>query len=215
VHKRTAREVLSGRVSLAHGQTVAVEPWLVEREAHARLVRKGRDADPTWSLAVRAELGLRGRVDAALDTAPHARVGVEASLAELSLMLYAAGTLSTRLDAGRLAWDTQELGLGLRATRALDLPWLTLRTGVSVEALRLAQAEAAALEPTRVGGGAALAALLGVESAPLLGDLHVGASVEAALYVYRATGAVLAPTDAGELATRPTVRAHLVLGWEP
>jgi hypothetical protein len=215
VHKRTAREVLSGRVTLAHGQSVAVEPWLVEREAHARLVRKGRDADPTWSLAVRAELGLRGRVDAALDTAPHARVGVEASLAELSLMLYGAGTLSTRLEAGRLGWDAQELGLGVRATRALDLPWLTLRAGVAAEALRLTQTEAEGREPARVGGAAALAALLGVDSAPLVGDVSVGASVEAALYVYRATSAVLAPTDAGELATRPTVRAHLVIGWEP
>lgn len=214
VHKRTRSEVLSGTVVVVRGQEVDADAFLDEREAHARLVRKGREADPGLSHAVRVELGVRGPIAEPLGAVPMLRVGYELVLPWLSVMPYVSGTLASTLSTPRLVWQTQELGAGLRFSRALDTPWLTVRGGLMAEVVRLHEAERDAREAARTGVGAALAAQLALESPPLVGDLFVAASLEAALYVYRGTSAVLEPTGEGEVYTRPTYRAHAALGWE-
>lgn len=214
VHRRTSAEVWSGTVRVERGSITSVAPFLVEREAYARLVRKGREADPEWSQALRLELGIRGRVNQTLDTVPMARLGYELNLRWISLMPYLSGTLSSALVTPRLHWSLQEFGLGVFASRALDTPWFTLRGGLLAELVRFSQSERDAKEHARANLAGAFALRVGIESPPLLGDLWAAASVEAALYALRSSGAVLEPTGDGELRTYPALRAYLSLGYE-
>lgn len=214
VHKRTRHEVSSGTVHVARGGLVDVEPFLDERVAHARLVRKGGDASPSSSHAVRLELGLRGPVGDVLPTAPLARVGWELALPWVSLMPFVSTTLLAPLESPRLSWRAHELGVGVRATRAIDTSLFTVRGGLGVEALRLGQSERQGLEPRRTSYGLALSAGLGVDSPPLVGALFLTLGVEAALYAYRGTDAIVAPAGTGELETRPTVRVSIGVGHE-
>lgn len=214
VHKRTRTEVLSGEIELTRGVTVQADALLTEREAHGRLVRKGREADPGFSHSLRVMGGVRSRVGDGVDAAPLLRLGYELVLPWFSLMPYAQGTLGAPLTTARLNFSTTELGVGVLVSRALDFRWLTVRGGLAVEALRLAQSEAAAKERSRESWGAVFAGQLALESPPLIADLFVAASAEAAVYVYRSTSAALEPTGAGELSTRPALRGLLSVGYE-
>jgi hypothetical protein len=149
-----------------------------------------------------------------VDAAPLLRLGYELVLPWFSLMPYAQGTLGAPLTTARLNFSTTELGVGVLVSRALDFRWLTVRGGLAVEALRLAQSEAAAKERSRESWGAVFAGQLALESPPLIADLFVAASAEAAVYVYRSTSAALEPTGAGELSTRPALRGLLSVGYE-
>lgn len=214
VHKRTRTEVLSGEIELTRGVTIQADALLTEREAHGRLVRKGREADPGFSQSLRLMGGLRSRVGDGVDSAPILRLGYELVLPWFSLMPYAQGTLAADLTTARLSFSTTELGLGVLFSRAIDFRLITLRGGLAVEGLRLAQAEAAGKERSRESWGAVFAGQLALESPPLVGDLFIAAAVEAALYVYRSTPAALEPTGSGELTTRPALRGLFSVGYE-
>lgn len=214
VHKRTHAEVLSGSIDVVRGETSVADSALLEREAHARLVRKGRDADPSLSHAIRLLGGARGRVDDAIDLAPMLRGGYELSLPWLSVMPYVSFTGGAELATRRLVFTTRELGAGVLVSRALDLPWITLRGGLLAEAIRISQTEAQDREHARATFGGVFGAQAAIESRPIVGDLFVELALEAAFYVYRATGAAIEPTGEGEIATRPAYRALIAVGYE-
>ncbi|MCC7380355.1 MAG: caspase family protein [Deltaproteobacteria bacterium] len=214
VHRRGQTEVWSGEIQLDGGAVVRVDPLLTEREAFARLVRKGRDRDPVFSQALRLSGGVRSRVADGVDAAALLRVGYELVLPWFSVMPYLQGSLPRDFSTDRLRFSTLELGFGLLISQAIDLDWLSLRGGLAWEGLRLSQSEESGLERSRSGWGTAFAAHLGVESPPLIGDLFASAAVEAALYVYRDTAAALEPTGEGEISTRPALRGVFTLGYE-
>jgi hypothetical protein len=214
VHKRTSDEVRSGWVHLTRGGTVVADPNLVEREAHARLVRKGRADDPGASHAIKLLGGVRGRVAAELDSAPLLRAGYELTVPWFSWMPYVSVTGSAELSTARLAWSSRELGLGVLLSRAIDFPWITLRGGLIGEVIHLIQTERDEREASRSAWGGVFAAQLALESPSLIGDLYATAAIEAALYVYPSTGATLEPVSQSEVVTRPSYRALFGLGYE-
>lgn len=214
VHKRTRDEVFSGAVDVQRGATVIADATLVEREAHARLVRKGREADPDFSHAIRVFAGVRGRVGEGIEAAPIFRTAYELALPSLSIQPYISATSAVRLDTPRLSWSTQELAAGVFFSRALDFTWFTMRGGLGAEALRLAQKERYGRERTRVAWGGAFAAQLALETPPLFADLFASASFEAAIYAHRQSAAELEPVGQGDVATRVAYRALFALGYE-
>ena len=91
---------------------------------------------------------------------------------------------------------------------------MTVRGGLLAEGIRLSQSEAEEREHSRVTLGGAFAAQVALESRPLFLELFALAAFEASLYVYRTTDAVSEPSGTGEVATRPTYRAFIGLGYE-
>jgi hypothetical protein len=213
IHKRTREEVFSGTVVLQRGAAISADLFLRDREAHARLVRKGRAEDPSFSHAVRVMAGVRGRVAGGLDRAPMLRAGYELALPWFSVMPYVSGTLGAELSTPRLEWSTHELGAGAIVSRSLDFSAFTLRGGFGAEAIRISQSESSNREPARTSFGSALAAHVGFETRPWW-DFFLLVHLEAALYVYRATDAAIEPAGNGEIVTRPTYRGFFGLGYE-
>lgn len=212
IHKRTRDEVWSGLMQVETGATVRADSWLLEREAHARLVRKGRSADPALSHAVRLMGGVRGKVGD-VERAPMFRGGYELSLPWLSVKPYVFGTLGSELSTPRLRWTNYELGAGAQVSRAIDLPLFTLRGGLGAEVIRISQSEAEDRERARSTYGSAVVAAFGFETRPLW-DFFLAVNLEAVLYVYRATDAAIEPAGNGEIVTEATYRAFFGLGYE-
>ena len=212
VKKRTRSEVLSGRLRVTHGATHVADEALTEREAHARLVRKGGGPSLAHGFSVAA--GLRGPLAPGVGAAGLLRVGWELSFPGLSLMPYVSATTTAGFDTPRLSYDTRELGAGPRSPRARDLAGVTGRAGPLLAARRPTHADAAGRARARARFGGAVGGQLAVESRPIFERLVVSAALEAALYAYRATAAELEPTGAGSVATLPTYRVLLGLGYE-
>ncbi len=213
VRKRTRNEVWSGRFSLAAGMTVMAEPILVEREAHARLVRKGGARDPGSAHRVGLSGGVRGAVDDGVGASPLLRASYELALPWLSVEPYLTLATGAELRTDRLTFDTWELGVGAAISRVFDVPWVTLRASLLAEAVRIEQSEVASASPDRTTWGAAVGAGAAIESPPLL-DLSLALGGEAMFYAYRRTDARQTPTGEGELATRPTYRLWVGLRYE-
>lgn len=205
VHRRTREEVWSGRATVVAGAVVAADPLLTEREAHARLVRKGGARDPIAAHRVTLSGGLRGPLDDGVGATPLFRLGYELALPWLSIEPYVALGTGASFRTARLDYDTWELGLGLGAARALDLPWVTVRGTVGVELVRLHQDEATDPALDRTTWGAAVSLGAGLESPPLY-DVVATLGLEGALYAYRATDARQLPAGDGALVTQPTYR---------
>lgn len=214
IRKWTRSEVLSGRVEMTDGLTVEADQLLTEREAHARLVRKGTPAGPRLAQSVRVMGGVRGRVADGIGLAAMFRLGYELSLPWFSVMPFASVTTPSSFETPRLTYRTRELGLGLQVSRALDFPWITLRGALLAEGVNLAQSELSGRERHRATWGGAVAGQLGLESPPFLGDFVAAVVGEAAIYVYRTTEAALEPAGDGEIVTRPTYRLLLSMGYE-
>ncbi len=214
IRKRTRSEVLSGRVQVAQGQNYEADRHLVEREAHARLVRKGGAKSPRIAHTARVMGGIRGRVADGVGTAALFRAGYEATLPWLSAMPFVSVTTPAAFDTPRLRYRSQELGLGVLISRAVDLPWLTLKGGLMAEAMRLSQVEVQNREAARSTWGGAFALHAALQSPPFLGDFVASVVAEAAIYVYRGTDADREPAGPGEVLTRPSYRALLALGYE-
>lgn len=214
IRKRTRSEVLSGQVQVAKGEHYEADQHLVQREAHARLVRKGRANDPRIAHTARVMAGVRGRVADGIGAAALFRAGYEATLPWFSAMPFLSITTPAAFDTPRLRYRSQELGFGVLVSRALDLPWLTLKGGLMAEATRLSQVEVQDKETERSNWGGAFALHAALQSPPFLGDFVVSAVGEAAIYVYRGTDADREPVGTGEVLTRPAYRALLALGYE-
>lgn len=214
VRKRTRSEVLSGRVRIAQGQTQLADASLTEREAHARLVRKGGPKDPDLAHTLRITGGVRGRVADGLGASAIFRLGYEATLPWFSVMGFASLTVPSGFDTPRLRYNTQELGLGALVSRSVDFRWVTLRGGLLAEILRLSQSEVSQQEPQRNTLGGALGVHAGIETPPFFGDFVASLAGEAAVYVYRGSAADREPSGPGELLTRPAYRALMSLGYE-
>ncbi|MBK6686626.1 MAG: caspase family protein [Deltaproteobacteria bacterium] len=210
--KRTRTEVWSGRARIGAGASWLADQFLTEREAHARLVRKGGPKDPELAQGLRAQIGWRGPIDASLGAAPIFRLGYELVLPWLSLSPYLSATWPQTFETPRLVYRTQELGLGVLASRALDFEWLTVRGGLLVEGLRLAQVEAEDREPSRTTWGAAFGAQLALESPPF-GDFGAAVLGEVAFYLFRRSNAELEPIEASSLVSEPNLRLLLALGY--
>lgn len=213
---RRARDALfSGQVEIKAGSNVRAEDVLEERTTHARLVRKGRASGPILSHAVRLQAGLRGRIASGLEPAPLFRVGYEMALPWFSAMTYASATTAASFDTPRLSYRTQELGFGLLVSRSIDFAYVTLRGGLAAELVRLHQFEVESREPDRTSWGGAFSAQVGVESAPIADVLTAALLTEAALYAYSASDAAVATeAGAGSVATRPTYRVLVALGYQ-
>ncbi|MEQ8277912.1 MAG: caspase family protein [Deltaproteobacteria bacterium] len=212
---RRARDALfSGHVEIAAGSDVRAEDILEERTTYARLVRKGRPDGPVLSHALRMQVGLRGRIASGLEAAPMFRVGYELVLPWLSVMPYVGVTTSVGFDTPRLSYRTNELGLGMLVSRAIDFSYVTLRGGLGAELVRLAQSEAEGREPDRRSWGPAFVAHVAVESAPIADVVTFALVTEASLYAYASSEATVAPdVEEGAIVTRPTYRALLALGY--
>lgn len=214
VHKRTSSEVLSGRLEVRAGSSLVADAALTEREAHARLVRKGGPRGPRFAHTVRVLGGVRGRVGSGLEAAPMFRIAYDLVLPWFTARPYLSATTPAGFETPRLRYLTRELGVGLLVFRALDFRYLTLRGGLLAEGLMLMQSEAEGREPGRTSAAAAVGAHVGLESPPLLGDFVAALSGEAALYAYRFTSAELEPAAGAELTTRPTYRVFVSLGYQ-
>ncbi len=213
---RRARDALfSGQVEITPGADVRAEDVLEERTTYARLVRKGRPTGPVLAHAIRLQAGLRGRIASGLEAAPLFRVGYEVALPWLSTMAYVAATTPAGFETPRLSYRTQELGFGLLVSRAIDFRYVTLRGGLAAELVRLHQAEVRAREPDRTSWGGAFSAQVALESVPIADVLTAAIVTEAALYAYNASEAAVTPDlEGGSVATRPTYRALLALGYQ-
>lgn len=212
--KRTRTEVWSGLAKVDAGQEALADRFLTEREAHARLVRKGGPGDPTLAHAVRAQFGFRSQVDEGLLAAPLLRLGYELHLPWLSVSPYLTATWPERFTTPRLSYAAYELGLGVLASKSVDLSGPTLRGGVLVELLRWSQSEQDDKEPSRAGLAGTFGVQLGVESPPLFDLLILGASAELAFYVYRRSEAAVAPAGDGGLVSAPNLRLLVNVGYE-
>jgi len=209
VKKRARSEVLSGQVLISRGVTLNADDVLTEREAHARLVRKGGGS---LSHVIRLSGGVRGPLSGGVGAAALFRVGYELALPWFSFMPYGATTAPSAFDTPRLTFQTHELGLGVLVSRAQDFEYVTLRGGLSAEGVRIAQS--ASTEPERATWGGAFAGQIAFESPPLLGDFVASLAAEAAVYVFRSSDADRAPAGDGVIVTHPTYRVLFSLGYE-
>jgi hypothetical protein len=214
ISKRTRSEVWSGKLRMTKSASLIADELLTDREAHARLVRKGGPEDPGAAHALRLQVGLRGPIDEGLRAAMLGRIGYELVLPWLSVMPFVSATLPRAFETPRLRYDSFELGLGVLVSRTLDFELLSVRGGLLVEGVRLTQSEVDDKEPTRATQGGAFGAQLALESPPFLGDFVASIVGEAAFYVYRRTDVELEPIDGGAIVTRPSYRLLASLGYE-
>ncbi|MEO1232382.1 MAG: hypothetical protein AAFZ18_26140, partial [Myxococcota bacterium] len=211
--RRTHDALASGPLELKAGDEVEAEDALIERSSYARLVRKGRADGPNAASVVRVQAGLRGPVGSGLGAAPVFRVGYELVLPWLSLMPFVEGTLPVGFETPRLRFDSQELGVGVMATRAADFRWLTLRGGLGAGLARWSQTEVEGREPERTSWGGAVTLQAAVESAPWAEIFTAALVGEGALYMYPSTAAVRTEQINGsEVDLALTYRIFLALG---
>lgn len=135
VQQRGRREYREYQLTLLPGAEIALNALPYRVIVYDALVRKrGGDRVSIHGLSLLGQA--RGEVLPGIGAAPNLLLGYSADLAW--------GTLGTRLRGGFTRWDSQdgglqgqryEVGLSLLAQRYVDLPWLTLAIGVSLEGI--------------------------------------------------------------------------------
>jgi hypothetical protein len=174
VQRRDAREYRLYKLQLSSAQEVMLDQLPYRVVAYDQLVRR-RGGERRAVHGLTALVAARGEVQPGIGVMPNLLLGYGIDLPVLTVSARLRGGLSswTSTDRG-LSAQRYELGLSILLQRYVDLPWLTLSFGLSLEGFLAAERFDSALRtaPPRNSLVFDFAALLGLER-----RLHAGLSL--------------------------------------